>query len=121
MSLACLVLYFPDQALVGAGILYLGFVLTATMAGLALICGALGTGENLERSLGLAMTTIASYFMISALVLPQFGQIDRVYRLASYAGDEGKNMAQGGLWLIIIVAALIVSGFLLGHRKSSFD
>jgi predicted transporter len=117
MSLACLVLYFPDQALQGTAILYAGFTAVAAAAGLALIYGLLGRGENLERSLGLAMTTIAAYFMISALVLPQFGQIDRVYRLASYAEESEKSLPLSGFWLVAGVAALALLGFLVGRAK----
>jgi predicted transporter len=118
MSLACLALYFPGQALAGAAILYAGFVAVAGAAGLSLVYGLLGPGENLERSLGLAMTAIAAYFMISALVLPQFGQIDRVYRLASYAGERGKGLPVGGAWLAAAIAALVFLGFLMGRRKA---
>ncbi|MDR3134946.1 MAG: DUF2162 domain-containing protein [Deltaproteobacteria bacterium] len=119
MSLACLVIYFPDQALLGTAILYCGFVVVAAVAGICLINGLLGQGESLERSLGLAMVTIASYFIVSALVLPQFGQIDRVYRLASYAEESEKNLPVSGLWLLAVISALALFGFLMARRKGS--
>jgi fumarate reductase subunit D len=103
-------MYFPNEAVLGTVILYAGFLVVAAAAGLSLIFGLLGPGENLERSLGLAMTTIAAYFMISALVLPQFGQIDRVYRLASYAHETEKNLPISGPWLIAIVVTLALLG-----------
>jgi hypothetical protein len=118
MSLACLVLYFPNQALLGTALLYVGFVLAAGAAGLSLIFNLLGHGENLERSLGLAMITIASYFMISALVLPQFGQIDRVYRLASYSEESAKSLPLNGVWLLVIILALAFLGFLWGRFRA---
>jgi predicted transporter len=117
MSLACLVMYFPNQALMGTLILYGGFLVVAALSGLSLILGFLGPGENLERSLGLAMTTIAAYFMISALVLPQFGQIDRVYRLASYAQETEKNLPISGPWLVAIVLALAFFGAAFGRFR----
>jgi hypothetical protein len=65
------------------------------------------------------MTTIASYFMISALVLPQFGQIDRVYRLAAYAEESDKNLPFSGVWLLSVILALAFVGFLWGRRKKA--
>jgi predicted transporter len=118
MALACLALYFPRQAILGAAMVFLGFVLVAAAAGLLLILGHWGQGDGLERSLGQAMALIASYFMVSALVLPQFGQIGRIYRLASYAGDIRDGQAGGGWLVIVALLALALLGFALGRRKA---
>jgi predicted transporter len=118
MALACLDLYFPSQAILGAAMVFMGFVLVAAAAGLLLILGHWGQGDGLERSLGQAMALIASYFMVSALVLPQFGQIGRIYRLASYAGDVRVGQAAGGWWVLFSIVSLALLGFAVGRRKA---
>ncbi|MDR1313499.1 MAG: DUF2162 domain-containing protein [Deltaproteobacteria bacterium] len=116
MSLAGLVLYFPENALEATGLLYLAFLAVAGGAGLAMIAGRGDDSEPLEHTLGLAMILIASYFMLTALVMPQFSSVGRVYRIASYAKEEAFGWGPGAAALATALAALLALGFLCGRR-----
>jgi predicted transporter len=118
MSLSCLALYFPHQAGAGAFLLFLGFVVAAGLAGLLMIIGRVGVNEDLERVLGLTMLLIGSYFMISALVLPQFGQIDRIYRLAAYSNQRETVSFAGEVWVVVGLVLLSLAGFFWGRRRA---
>jgi predicted transporter len=114
MSAACLWAYFPEKALFGAGIVFAGFIVTAAAAGLTTILGR-GTNEGLERSLGLAMMTVSAYFIVTALTVPHFAEIGRVYRLASHAAADRADV--GGAAVPIATAFLILVGWTLGRRS----
>jgi predicted transporter len=88
MSASCLALYFPDNAVLSLAGLYLAFAaLAGTSAAFALLTKI--TEQDAERSLGSVMILTAAYFMVSALVTPQFSEIGRIYRLAAYSRDTG--------------------------------
>jgi hypothetical protein len=46
-----------------------------------------GGSTSAENTLGLAMLLVAAYFMLSALIAPQFSDLGRVYRISAYAAD----------------------------------
>jgi predicted transporter len=117
MSLGCLALYFPGEARLGALLFFLGFLVLAFSAGFLLICGQLGGEGDLERVLGLAMILIGSYFLVAAVVLPQFAQIDRIYRLAAYSVDETAARATGGAYVLLFLVFFLALGFVLGVRR----
>jgi predicted transporter len=118
MSLAGLVLYFPEDALAAAGLLYAAFLGVAGGAGLLMILGRAGGSEPLEHSLGLAMILIASYFALSALVMPQFSSVGRVYRIASYAKEDTFQWGTGAFVLLAGMAVLLSAGFFRGRRSA---
>jgi predicted transporter len=123
MALACLSLYFPEKAYISAFLLFLSFVGLALISGLLLILGR--DGRNLESSLGQAMMLIASYFMVSALIMPNFGSISRIYRLAAYGADQGAPLGNlpswnspSGLGLGLLSLGLALLGFLRARKKA---
>jgi predicted transporter len=118
MALAGLVLYFPDNALAATGLLYLAFLGVAGGAGLGMILGRGGDSEPLEHTLGLVMILIAAYFILSALVMPQFSDVGRVYRIASYAKEDTFRWGAGAFALLSSLAVLLTLGFFLGRRDS---
>lgn len=87
MSAAGLALYFPDQAGQAVAGLFLAFLAVALVSGLTTILGRKISNDSPETTLGLVMVLMAAYFIISALVMPQFSDISKVYRLAAYAGE----------------------------------
>lgn len=119
MSLGGLVLYFPEKAAQATALLYLAFLTVAGAAGLALIWGRKGGEEPLERSLGIVMILIASYFIISALVTPQFASVERIYRLASYSQENGTRWGLSQALSVGAIVALLVAGFWRGWRARS--
>jgi predicted transporter len=101
--------------------LFFGFVTVAALSGLALIMGRFDQNADLERTLGMAMILIGSYFMISALVLPQYGQIQRVYRLAAYSAEGEGPSGASLVYLLFSLLALAAAGFCLGLRRFSLS
>jgi len=59
--------------------LYLGFILISLISGVTLT--RFGKGNN-EHGLGSIMVLAALYFLITIAVVPQFGDIERIYRLS---------------------------------------
>jgi predicted transporter len=117
MSAAGLVMYFPDDAPKAAALLCLCFLGAAAAAGLLAAAGRGPQAEPLEHTLGLVMILIGAYFIVSALVMPQFSQAGRVYRLASYA-EESEFRPGGAAWAALALApALLVFGFFRARRE----
>ncbi|MDR3038333.1 MAG: DUF2162 domain-containing protein, partial [Candidatus Adiutrix sp.] len=84
------------------------FALLALAAGLMALKGRSPAAGAAERTLGLTMMLTAAYFMVSALILPQFAEISKVYRLAAYAAENkgGGPTARLEIWgLVLAVAA----------------
>ncbi|MDR2352440.1 MAG: DUF2162 domain-containing protein [Deltaproteobacteria bacterium] len=118
MSLAGLVMYFPENALLASSLLYLAFLGVASGAGFLMILSSHPKTEPLERSLGLIMILIAAYFMLTALVMPQFSSVQRIYRLASYSHE---NQIEFGFKTFLIFGSILllgVGGFIYGIRNS---
>lgn len=108
ISASCLALYFPDDSALSLFALYLAF---AALAGVSasFVLLTRKSERDAERSLGSAMILIAAYFMISALVTPQFGEIGRIYRLAAYSrGADIRGSAE--VWKIWGAVTLLFSG-----------
>jgi predicted transporter len=110
-------MYFPNDALLATALLYLAFLGLAGGAGLLMILGKGDETEPLERTLGLVMILIAAYFVISALVMPQFSQVSRIYRLATYSQESDVKFGLPQYLTLGILAVLLVTGFFLGRRE----
>ena len=111
MSAATLNLYFPEQALGATAALFLAFMAIAALAAALARPGAGRPGAGLEADLGLAMMLVALYFILSALLFPQFTEVRRVYRLTAYAaeGQTVNRLAQAAT--LGITFALLAAGF----------
>lgn len=118
MAAAGLILYFPDQAPAATAALLAAFLTIAALSGLVFIVGRNADSQSLEATLGLAMIMMALYFMVSALVMPQFSELSQVYRLAAYA-DEGRRagLGGGGPLTVVLLAALAALGFAGTRRR----
>lgn len=108
---------FPDTPRSAVLVLYLAFVLInlVTMAVIGLYRKARAIPS--ESILGGAMLLIALYFMASVTVMPQFADVDKVYRLAVY---EGKAPSQKVLHLLpfsVLSAAAFIGGYGLTSKK----
>ena len=117
MSAATLNLYFPEQALGATAALFLAFMAIAALAAALARRGAGRQGEVLEADLGLAMMLVALYFILSALLFPQFTEVRRVYRLTAYAaeGQTVNRLAQAAT--LGITLAILAAGF-FGARRN---
>lgn len=113
MSVAFLLSYFPENGVKGALLMYAGFmgITFATLAIVRLWQKRSGTAP--ETLLGAAMLAVAVYFGLSVSIMPQFGDIDKIYRLAMYQGEATPvNSEHRDLFTGVIIAA-IMTGFTL--------
>lgn len=110
-SSAFLITCFPDHPTIIVFTLYLAFV-SVGLVSLALAYRfqrwAMVSSEAL---LGAAMLLVAAYFLVSVTVMPQFAELDKVYRLASHAGD---SPSVNGFHLIMM-AAFAIAAFGAGY------
>jgi predicted transporter len=110
MSAAALNLYFPSSTPIALAGLFLAFMGIAYLAAFLARAGS-RQSEGLEASLGLTMLLVALYFILSALLLPQFSEVGRVYRLAAYALDGRAVDSRHQFWTLGAVLVLLALGF----------
>ena len=70
-----------------------------------------------ESFLGGAMLGIASFYLLSVIVMPQFGQLEEIYGLASYQEEEPAVKAEHGILLTALFVALFTAGFVQTRTK----
>jgi predicted transporter len=133
MSTATLVIYFPEKAALAVAALFGAFMLIAAVGGgLAIIIqtsqktGLLRSARNdgaeegaasPENNLGLAMLMVAAYFMLSALITPQFSELGRVYRISAYAASARETQQLGPrLFTVGAIGLLFLAGFLAAKK-----
>ncbi|MDR3280864.1 MAG: DUF2162 domain-containing protein [Synergistaceae bacterium] len=114
MSASCLALYFPDSTHLAMAGLYAAFAALASVSALAAALGQSSGATKQEgaASLGTAMILIAAYFMISAIVMPQFAEISRIYRLAVYSGEARTSNPASAAMTFGTILSLFAIGFL---------
>ncbi len=117
LSLSFLISYFPDAVHVASILTYLAFmgIVLATIIIMTLWQNnARGTPE---LTIGTAMVLISIYFLLSIIILPQFGNVGRVYRLAAYQGETQIVGSNELLLLTSVIAAFFVWGFIRMTKK----
>lgn len=113
LSLSFSLAAFPDAGISVAAGLYGLFVAIAIIAAGGMSWLGKRLSLNPQTVLGAAMVIIAAYFILSVLVLPYFGQVNEIYRLASRAGD-GPSPSHISLWAGWGSAALL---FFIGFSR----
>ena len=113
MSVSCLALYFPDDAAYAVSGLFILFVSAAIIGGLAVSY----MGAYPEETLAQAMIMIALYFIVSAVVTPQFAEIGRMYRIAAYSIETREAMQIEGWGILGAMALLLAAGFFHSKRE----
>jgi predicted transporter len=124
VSASCLALYFPNDSTIAMVCLYTAFTLVAAISGIAVLLGKKLKPENsvpAEETLGQAMILIAAYFIISALVMPQFAEISKIYRLAAYSSDGQTSDSATGWLVLAIIALLLCIGFVYAKWQTSIS
>lgn len=109
--------FFPNTPKFAVLVLYLSFVLINLVT-----MGVIGLYRKrqtvpAESFLGGAMLLMALYFLISVTVMPQFADVDKIYRLAMY---QGKTPSQKVVHLVpfsILTAAAFVGGYGFKSKK----
>ncbi len=116
-SIAFCLSLFPDRFPQVVGGLYLAF-LCISLAAMGLMLG-LGriSAQSTETLLGGAMVLLGAYFLISMAVLPQFTDVDKIYRLARYQPQTQPQDLTLLLPLLVLTLLTFTAGFGLTHKK----
>ena len=117
LSLSFLISYFPEAVHLAAFSAYLAFmgIVTATIIIMALWRY---TAESApESTMGTAMVLIAIYFLLSIIILPQFGNVGSIYRLAAYKAETERMGITELLLFTSIITAFFVWGFIRMTKK----
>ncbi len=118
LSLALLRALLPDHfpwLVLG---LYSAFMLLSLLTAWIVGLYQEARGQPSEPLLGAAMMLIAAWFLISATVIPQFADLDKVYRLAGYRSGTQVKQAFSWVWMAMCVAAAFTLGYGLTYLKT---
>jgi len=117
LTTAFLMAYFPNIALSAVMGAYLYFIAIALFAMLSLTLWNIRADATPEHTLGTAMLFIAIYFILSIIIMPQFSDIDKIYRIAAYRGEAAPMNIRDMLFLLAAVAAFFITGYLIKKRR----
>lgn len=109
--------WFPETPKSAVTALYLAFVLINLLT-----MGAAGLFRKwqtmpAESLLGGAMILMALYFIISVTVMPQFADVDKIYRLAMHQGKAPLQQVVHLIPFSILTAAAFVGGYGVKSKK----
>ena len=116
-SAGFLVAFFPDSGNLAVLCAYAGFIIINIAAIVVMSFSKVLSDSTPEAILGSIMLFIAVYFLLSIVILPQFSDLDKIYRLAAYKGEINIiNTDQFILYLLVIISSILF-GFYLMKRK----
>lgn len=113
ISIAFILAIFPDSAAWAIVLFYLAFMALSFLTAALMERFRKSFKKSPEYMLGYAMATIAAYFLLSILIMPQFSGIDEVYRLA--ANSKNDNETAKNFAMLPIAAGIIASFFAAGY------
>ncbi|OEU53843.1 MAG: hypothetical protein BA872_09945 [Desulfobacterales bacterium C00003060] len=116
-SVAFLLSCLPDPgypAVLGAYVVFMAIVV-ATVISMTL--WSIRSGFAAESILGAAMLIVAVYFFLSVIIMPQFADIEKIYRLAAYEGEKQTVKSGHIVLLYSMMAALFTIGFWTMRRQ----
>ena len=117
LSTAFLISMFPDSGHKAVLAAYLGFMAVVIITIIIIKLFSAGSDSTAESILGAAMLIMAVYFLLSVIIMPQFGDIDKIYGLAAYRGEKQAVNPRHCLFLYFSMAVLFVSGYWAMKRK----
>ena len=117
-SLALAVSFFPDHFTAVVGGLYLLFLMMGTGSGLLLLLFQKKAQVSPELFLGVVMLLMAGYFILSLTVMPQFAELENVYRLARYQGGHTVLDHRAVMITVAFCLAFFAAGFGIQYKKN---
>jgi len=117
LTVAFLMTYFPHTGLPVVMGAYLFFLTINFLTILCLILPDMKSDSIPEHTLGAAMLLIAVYFILSVIIMPQFSDIDKIYRIAAYRGEKTTMNTRDILLLSSTMFTFFVTGYLIKRRK----
>ena len=112
LSLSFLISYFPDAVHMMAISAYLAFMGIALTTVITMALWQNNARIAPELTMGTAMVLISIYFLLSIIVLPQFGNVSRIYRLATYQGETQMMGPRELLLLASVATVFFIGGFI---------
>jgi predicted transporter len=82
---------FPEKALQTTAFLYLVFIGISFFSLLVFKWAGAESTQPSKQWLGSAMVVIAVYFLLSLIIMPSFGALDEVSKLAAQSGRDTKT------------------------------
>ncbi|WP_419655722.1 conserved uncharacterized protein, DUF2162 [Desulfosarcina variabilis str. Montpellier] len=117
ISSAFLITCFPDHPKIIVFSLYLAFLVVG-LASMVLVSRFQAWAMvSSEAFLGSAMLLVATYFLVSVTVMPQFGDLDKVYRLACCPGEEPSTRLSHLMGMVAVAALTFGAGFGVTIKK----
>jgi len=117
LSLSFLISYFPHAVHMAAISAYLAFMGIVSATIIIMAFWRCNSSSTPELNIGTAMVLIAIYFLLSIIILPQFGNVGRIYRLAAYQGETQLTSSHELLSLCSVITAFLVWGFIRMKKK----
>ncbi len=118
LSISFLLAFFPKAGLTYLWIGYAGFLTLSFMSLLIIKFWTSRPKTSAELSIGWTMMVIAVYFFLSVLLIPQLNQLNEIYGLASYQGDNNTIPAFQIILILSFVLLLFSAGFILYGKKT---
>ena len=117
LCLSFLISYFPDAVHTAAVSAYLAFMAIVLVTVMAMAFWRNNSKETPELTVGNAMVLISIYFFLSVIIMPQFGNVGRIYRLAAYRGETPIAGSKDLLFMCGIIIAFLAWGFIKMTKK----
>jgi predicted transporter len=116
-NISFLLSFFPQAGVSLALATWAGFIAVSLLTAWVLKWGMVLFRISPEFFLGGAMLGIASFFLLSIIVMPQFGQLEEIYGLASYESNKPNIKTDHLAFLIAFLLAVFTLGFISANRK----
>ncbi|MBU1056043.1 MAG: DUF2162 domain-containing protein [Proteobacteria bacterium] len=110
-SLGFLITFFPEFPMRVVLLLYLAFIVINLISVLVMVYLKKRSDSQAESFLGGAMILIAAYFILSVTIMPQFADVDKIYRLAMYQSDSAVGQTGQIFLYLIFITVLFLGGF----------
>ncbi|BBO80678.1 hypothetical protein DSCO28_12440 [Desulfosarcina ovata subsp. sediminis] len=118
LSSGFLMVCFPDHPMALNLLLYLVFMMISLATSAVVRRYGRLSGMSPDLFLGGVMLLLSLYFIVSVTVMPQFADLDKVYRMTRYDAGRAPREVFQTVSLAICTAAAFAAGFLFTTRKT---
>jgi len=117
LGTALVLSYFPDSGHVPVVLTYLVFMGIVLITVISMRLWGYRSASTAASTMGGAMLIMAVYFFLCVIMMPQFRDIDKIYRVAAYKGEKRTINPGHSLLLCSIMAVSFTGGFIYMLRK----
>jgi predicted transporter len=116
-SAAVLLAYSPEHFHRTVLLFYLVFMAISLLTPVVVHFFRRQSMASLDEFLGGAMLLIAVYFLLAATVMPQFSELDQIYRMASYQSGSETIEVRSAICVGLLVSVVFLTGFSYSVNK----